>query len=45
MYYIRSFISSQSTIESVGYFQASWSISNVYLLSVLNAMAADFFLD
>lgn len=43
MYYIRSFISSQSSIESVGYFQASWSISNVYLLSVLNAMAADFF--
>lgn len=43
MYYIRSFISGHGSIDDVGYFQASWSISNVYLLSVLNAMAADFF--
>lgn len=43
MYYVRSFISSHGSIDDVGYFQASWSISNVYLLSVLNAMAADFF--
>lgn len=43
MYYVRSFISSNSSIDDVGFFQASWTISNVYLLSVLNAMAADFF--
>lgn len=43
MYYVRSFISGHGSINDVGYFQASWSISNVYLLSVLNAMAADFF--
>lgn len=43
MYYIRAFISSHGSIEEVGFFQASWSISNVYLLAVLNAMAADFF--
>lgn len=43
MYYVRSFISGHGSIDDVGFFQASWSISNVYLLSVLNAMAADFF--
>ena len=43
MYYVRAFISSHGSIDDVGYFQASWSISNVYLLAVLNAMAADFF--
>ena len=43
MYYVRSFISGHGSIDDVGFFQASWSISNVYLLTVLNAMAADFF--
>lgn len=43
MYYVRAFISSHGSIDEVGFFQASWSISNVYLLAVLNAMAADFF--
>lgn len=43
MYFIRSFISHQGSLDDVGFFQSAWTISNVYLLSVLNAMAADYF--
>lgn len=43
MYFVRSFVSQEGSLDDVGFFQASWTISNVYLLSVLNAMAVDFF--
>ncbi len=43
MFLIRSFINNNGTLDDAGFFQASWTISNVYLLSVLNAMAADYF--
>lgn len=43
MYLLRSFITNNGPLDNVGFFQASWTISNVYLLSVLNAMAADYF--
>lgn len=43
MYIVRSFIANNGSLADAGMFQASWTISNVYLLSVLNAMAADYF--
>lgn len=43
LYIIRVFISSKLNIDAVGYFQASWMISNMYIGIILNAMLADFF--
>ncbi len=43
MYAIRAFIVTKMSIDAVGYFQAAWMISNVYINIVLNAMLADFF--
>lgn len=43
LYMIRVFISSKLNIDSVGYFQASWMISNMYIGIILNAMLSDFF--
>ncbi len=42
MYAVRSFIASENNVDAVGYFQAAWMISNVYMGIVLNAMLADF---
>lgn len=43
MYATRSYIIKKLDVDSVGYFQASWMIGNLYLSIVLNAMLADFF--
>ena len=43
MYLVRILISREMGIEAVGIFQAAWSISVMYLASVLNAMSADYF--
>ena len=42
MFAVRTFIASENDIDAVGYFQAAWMISNVYMGIVLNAMLADF---
>ncbi len=43
MYIVRSYINKQMGADAVGYFQSVFSITNVYLSVVLNAMLADFF--
>jgi O-antigen/teichoic acid export membrane protein len=43
MYLTRRFLAAKSGIDSVGLFQAAWTISNIYVGIVLNAMLADFF--
>jgi len=43
MFLIRSFILQKSDVSTVGLFQASWSISNLYLGAVLTAMGADYY--
>ena len=43
MYQVRVFISGEAGLEAVGYFQASWTVSSVYLEMILGAMWADFF--
>lgn len=40
---IRHIINQELNIESVGYFQAAWSISMTYISFVLGAMAADYY--
>lgn len=40
---IKSFLSAQGGIEDVGLFQASWTVSTIYIGIVLNAMMTDFF--
>ena len=40
---VRYIINQELDIESVGYFQAAWSISMTYLSFVLGAMAADYY--
>ncbi|NRA16454.1 MAG: O-antigen translocase [Oceanospirillaceae bacterium] len=40
---VRYIINDQLNLESVGYFQASWSISMTYIGFVLSAMAADYY--
>lgn len=42
-YYIRDMINQQFGMQSVGYFQAAWSISMMYITFVLGAMAADYY--
>jgi PST family polysaccharide transporter len=43
MYIVRKFIVTKLSIDAVGYFQAAWTISTMYINIVLNAMQADFF--
>ncbi len=43
MFYIRTFIIQNSSIEYAGQFQAAYSLSAMYLSAVLGAMAADYF--
>ena len=43
LYIVRAFIAKELTLDSVGYFQASWMISKTYINIVLTAMLADFF--
>lgn len=43
MYVTRAYIMKKLNLEAVGFFQASWTIVNLYLGIVLNAMLADFF--
>lgn len=43
MFILRIFIVSKSDVELVGIFQASWTLSTVYLAAVLGAMGADYF--
>ncbi len=40
---VRAYLSQTMGIEATGHFQASWSISMLYLGFVLNAMATDFY--
>lgn len=43
MYIIRMFIRSNMGLDSVGFFQAIWTISTLYINILLNAMLADYF--
>lgn len=43
LYVVRVFVSNKMGLDAVGYFQASWMISNLYIGIMLNAMLADFF--
>jgi O-antigen/teichoic acid export membrane protein len=43
MYLLRVFIIKVSDVETVGIFQAAWTLSTVYLGAVLGAMGADYF--
>lgn len=43
LYLVRIIIAQKLGEESVGFFQASWSISTMYIASVLGAMATDYY--
>jgi len=43
LYLIRIFIIDKVGIDSVGYFQASWTITTMYINIILNSMLADFY--
>lgn len=43
LYIIRQYILEKSSMEMVGLFQASWTLSTVYVGVILSAMAADYF--
>lgn len=43
LYLVRIIIIRQAGIDSVGYFQASWTITNLYVNLILNSMLADFY--
>lgn len=43
MYLVRSFVSQQGGLASVGHFIAAWSISSMYISAIFGAMGADFF--
>ncbi len=43
MFLIRAFIIRRLGLDSAGLFQAVWTISNTYMLMVLNSMSADYF--
>lgn len=43
MYLVRSFVSQQGGLESVGHFVAAWTISSMYISAIFGAMGADFF--
>lgn len=43
LYIVRSFLIKKMNVDAVGYFQACWLISTLYLGIILNGMLADFF--
>jgi antigen flippase len=43
LYLVRVFLSQRTNVEGVGYFQAAWMLSYVYLAAILNGMGADYF--
>jgi len=43
LYVVRAFLVEKMDLNAVGYFQACWMITNMYLGTMLNAMLADFF--
>lgn len=43
LYLIRIIISDKMGLDGVGYFQAVWNITNIYMGIILNSMLADFF--
>ncbi|MFR9165483.1 MAG: O-antigen translocase [Dysgonomonas sp.] len=43
MFFIRAFLSNNSSLEIVGIFQAAWTITTVYLSLVLKSMSNDYF--
>lgn len=42
MYSVRAFLVRKIDIEAVGWFQAAWNVSNMYIWTILSAMGADF---
>lgn len=40
---VRAFLTKNSGLESVGLFQAAWTITNVYLMLILKSMGSDFY--
>lgn len=40
---VRAFLSKNTGVESVGLFQAAWTITNVYLMLILKSMGSDFY--
>lgn len=40
---VRAFLSKNAGLESVGLFQAAWTITNVYLMLILKSMGSDFY--
>lgn len=40
---VRLYLERRASLESVGYYQAAWTIANVYLGLVLGAMASEYF--
>jgi antigen flippase len=43
MYVVRMIVAGKTGLAGVGQFQAAWSISAMYLTTILNAMSADYF--
>lgn len=40
---VRAFLTKSAGLESVGMFQAAWTITNVYLMLILKSMGSDFY--
>ncbi len=40
---VRAFLTKNGGLESVGLFQAAWTITNVYLMLILKSMGSDFY--
>lgn len=40
---VRAFLTKNTGLESVGLFQAAWTITNVYLMLILKSMGSDFY--
>lgn len=40
---VRTFLTKNTGLESVGLFQAAWTITNVYLMLILKSMGSDFY--
>ncbi|PXV67432.1 PST family polysaccharide transporter [Dysgonomonas alginatilytica] len=40
---VRAFLSKNAGLESIGLFQAAWTITNVYLMLILKSMGSDFY--
>lgn len=40
---IRAFLSNRTGIDSVGLFQAAWTVTNIYLMLILKSMGSDFY--